>query len=265
MTKNGISIQPPRGKYLAIGMMSGTSCDGLDLALLEFDGRDFVFRKGHHTSYLPAQREAILNFITSEKNSLADVSQFNFYLAGIWARSVAEFLQSEKLTSGDILFLASHGQTAWHQPEESVFGGEKMISTLQLGDPSVLANLTGITTIGDFRVADMALGGQGAPLVPYFDWLYFSRFQKNIIALNIGGISNLTWLAAGAAPESVQAFDCGPGNMLVDQAMQRLYELPFDEDGRVSTAGATQINRTRILRQGVYPGSIAKSIAFPRS
>jgi anhydro-N-acetylmuramic acid kinase len=113
--------------------------------------------------------------------------------------------------------------------------------TLQIGDPSVVAALTGITTVGDFRIADMAVGGQGAPLVPYFDWLMFRSRRKNRLLLNIGGIANITLLPKNCAPEEVTAFDTGPGNMVVDSLMHEFYGKPYDQDGRVAATGAVSL------------------------
>ena len=146
-------------------------------------------------------------------------------------------LHDLNIPPSQIDLIGSHGQTLYHHPELAEFGDRKIRSTLQLGDPAVLAQLTGITTIGDFRVADMAIGGQGAPLVPYFDWLYFKKLKRNVLSLNIGGISNITFVPADGNINKITAFDCGPGNMLIDQLMQRLYEKPIDKDGRIAKIG----------------------------
>lgn len=175
--------------------------------------------------------------IEQERISLKEISQVNFYLAKLWAEAIGNMLKREKISKDEIDLVGSHGQTFYHHPEDDTFLNRKTSSTLQLGDPAVLAQLTGITTIGDFRVADVALQGQGAPLVPYVDWILFSKLKKNVIVLNIGGIANITYIPANGGKEKVIAFDTGPGNMLIDQLMQRLYELPYDKNGEKAFLG----------------------------
>jgi anhydro-N-acetylmuramic acid kinase len=152
-----------------------------------------------------------------------------------------------KMRLRDLDLIGLHGQTITHLPVPRRFLGRPIRATLQIGDPSVLANLTGVTTVGDFRVADMAVGGQGAPLVPYFDWLLFRHRSRNRILLNIGGIANMTILPAGCPPEKVIAFDTGPGNMVVDALMRKFYRRAFDRDGQVAFRGAVQLTLLRRL------------------
>lgn len=229
-------------KRLALGLMSGTSCDGLDMALIEVrgSGRQTRFRllAGQSVKYSETQRRELLAFLNPAQNDALALSQLNFYLAEIWAEMVLRFLKEQRLTPQQVDVIGSHGQTVWHQPAAQHFIDRPVASTLQLGDPSVLAQLTGIPVIGDFRVADMALGGQGAPLIPYFDWLFFSRFKENILAVNIGGISNFTFVPADGAFDKVQAFDCGPGNMLLDQIAHHFFKVEYDAQGRLARQGA---------------------------
>lgn len=224
-----------------LGLMSGTSCDGLDMALVQVEGHslktNFRLLAARTIPYSPEKKKALLNFIQSPRLSLQSISQMNFYLAQIWAEMIGQFLEDQNLPPGGIDLIASHGQTLWHQPQEQTFIDRTVASTLQMGDPSVLAQLTGITVIGDFRVADVALGGQGAPLIPFFDWVYFSRFHSNLLILNIGGISNVTYIPADGDFEHIMAFDCGPGNMLIDQAMQHFYQKGYDHDGAIAGTG----------------------------
>jgi len=226
-------------KRKIIGLMSGTSCDGVDLALIEINkpGDHFELIKGFHKPYSKTQKNTILDCINPQKSNIEKISQINFYLAQIWSEAIIEMLSQNKISKDEIDIIGSHGQTIYHQPNLKQFGGRNIRSTLQLGDPAVLAQLTGITTIGDFRVADVAVGGQGAPLVPYFDWMFFKKFKKNVLALNIGGISNFTFIPADSDLSKVIAFDCGPGNMLIDQLMQRLYEKQMDKNGRIAKLG----------------------------
>lgn len=222
-----------------IGLMSGTSCDGVDLALIEINksGDEFELIVGFHKPYNKIQKNLILDCINPQQSNIEKISQINFYLAQIWAESIIEMLSQNNISKEEIDLIGSHGQTIFHQPNLKQFGERKVRSTLQLGDPAVLAQLTGITTVGDFRVADVAVGGQGAPLVPFFDWLYFKKLKKNVLALNIGGISNFTFIPVNGDLDKVKAFDCGPGNILIDQLMQRLYEEPMDKNGRIAKLG----------------------------
>ena len=241
-----------------IGLMSGTSCDGLDLALLRIRGcgrsAKFSIASTHHHRYSPAQKKYLLQLMDFEHTSVQELSNANFYLARIWADIVRRFLKSNSLTASDVDLIGSHGQTVYHQPEAARTVGKPVRSTLQIGDPSVLAQLTRITTVGDFRVADMALGGQAAPLVPYFDWLFYSKLKRNLLAVNIGGIANITFIPADGDLNRVLAFDTGPGNMLIDQLMMRLYELPFDRNGARARRGRfAQRLYNQLCSQDDYP------------
>jgi anhydro-N-acetylmuramic acid kinase len=224
-----------------IGLMSGTSCDGVDLALIEICGSgaktEFQLITTYHQSYSDQQKKGILSILERSDISLNEISQINFYLPNLWVNAIKKMLKNERISAEEIDLIASHGHTFYHHPENETYLGRKISSTLQLGDPAVLAQLTGIPTVGDFRVADVALGGEGAPLVPYIDWLLFSKLKKNILALNIGGIANITFIPTTGLKENVIAFDTGPGNMLIDQLMARLYERPFDKNGDIAFLG----------------------------
>ncbi len=230
-----------KGSKNIIGLMSGTSCDGLDLALVKVSGYGIKTRyellQHDHQAYSDDLKSLLFKIMNPEKSNLIELSQANFYLARKWAGVIMEFLKKNKISANDIDLIGSHGHTIYHHPQIVPMLDDKVSSTLQIGDPAVIAQLTGITTIGDFRVADVALGGQGAPLVPYFDWLSFSRFKQNILALNIGGIANITFIPSSGNLNRVIAFDTGPGNMLIDQLMIRLYERPYDLDGKIAAHG----------------------------
>jgi len=231
-----------------LGLMSGTSCDGLDMAVVDIHGSGrntrFEIVATGHKAYTDRQKSVLLQLVSNQKAPLHLVSKVNFWLPRKWAEAIASFLNKNCLSATEIDAIGSHGQTVYHQSQPETVAGRKICSTLQIGDPSVLAQLTGITVVGDFRTADMALGGQGAPLVPYFDWLYYSRFKKNTLALNIGGISNITYIPADGDFSKVTALDCGPGNLLLDQAVQRMYEMPFDRNGNIAARGKLS---TRLL------------------
>jgi anhydro-N-acetylmuramic acid kinase len=224
-----------------IGIMSGTSCDGLDIALVEVSssgkGTGYKLLDAHHAVYDEKVKNYLKQIMTQDKGHAAEISQANFFLAKLWSDAINSFLKKTGLTLADIDLIGSHGQTVYHQPTATRLFDYQISSTLQIGDPAVIAQLTGITTIGDFRVADVALGGQGAPLVPYFDWLSFSKYGEDSLVLNIGGIANFTFVPADGDLNSVIAFDTGPGNMLIDQLMQRLYEKPLDHNGKIAFKG----------------------------
>ena len=249
-------IKKKRKKIL--GLMSGTSCDGLDMALVEVTGcginTKYKLLHSGHKNYEANVKEFLFKIMSPDRASIIDLSQANFYLAQKWSEAINEFLSSNKILPKDVDLIGSHGHTIYHHPQAVPLLGHMVRSTLQIGDPSVVAQLTGIITVGDFRVADVALGGQGAPLVPYFDWLSFAHYKQNILVLNIGGIANITFVPADGDPAGVIAFDTGPGNMLIDQLMMRLYEKPFDQDGRIASKGAYSRRLFEyLLKTDVYP------------
>jgi len=241
-----------------LGLMSGTSCDGLDLALMRISGcgrsSKLEILKTRHQPYTALQKKYLLSLMDFDHTNVRSLSNANFYLAGVWSETVLRFLKSIGKSAKEVDLIGSHGQTVYHQPDSEKIGGRSVCSTLQIGDPAVLAQRTGILTIGDFRVSDMALGGQAAPLVPYFDWLLYGRLRKNLLALNIGGIANLTYIPADGDLSKVTAFDTGPGNMLIDQLMNRLYELPFDKNGTKARRGQFSDRLySQLLRLDTFP------------
>jgi len=229
-------------KLKIVGLMSGTSCDGLDIALIEILGfgekTNFNFLNGKTVPYSSAQRALLIDFISADNIVLKVISQLNFYLPKIWSEMMLNFLNEIGLNTSDIDLIGSHGQTVWHQPGAEKIEGKQISSTLQIGDPAVLAQLLGIPVVGDFRVADVAVGGQGAPLIPYFDWILFKDFGKNILSVNIGGMSNFTFIPQDGDINKVKAFDCGPGNVLINMAMQKLFNKTHDENGKIASSGA---------------------------
>ncbi len=188
--------------------------------------------------YPEALRALILRNSAADASSVRDLSQLNFRLAFVYRDAVADACRRAGLEVSALDAVGSHGQTVHHVPEPADCAGLEVTSTLQIGDPSVLANLLGVVTVGDFRVADMALGGQGAPLVPYLDYVLFAGDSQDRILLNIGGISNLTVLPASGGSDEVFAFDTGPGNMLIDGVVQALFGERYDEGGRIASSGS---------------------------
>ena len=237
MTDRLLQILRKRQK-LVIGLISGTSADGVDTALVRIRGSsldtelELIDFRTH--PYPRGLREMI-----SELSSLRGegISQLNFLLGELFAEAVIKLLQRIDIEPSMIDLIGSHGQTVCHLPREENLLGYRVKSTLQIGEPSVIAKRTGIVTVADFRPADIALGGEGAPLMPYFDYLVFRSSEKSRGVLNIGGIANLTVLRRGCLVEEILAFDTGPGNMIIDGLMRRLFERDFDKDGEEASKG----------------------------
>lgn len=220
---------------VVVGLMSGTSLDGVDAVAVRIEGSgdDITLETLSFVTepYPDALRELILQNSAPEESSVLDLCQLNMRLAHLYADAVRKAARKARLSLDEVDLVGSHGQTVHHVPDPMDCGGLDVISTLQIGDPSALANLLGVPVVGDFRIADMALGGQGAPLVPYFDYVYFRDENETRGLLNIGGIANVTVIPAGGGPDDVYAFDTGPGNMVIDSLARILFDEPYDESG----------------------------------
>lgn len=205
---------------LVLGLMSGTSADGIDAALARISGAPPHVRAKllDHTSakFPPALRAEILRVAEQQPIPAGDLSQLNFRLGEVFAEAAIAACKTFRVARERVALIGSHGQTIFHQGAPVRCFGRPTASTLQIGDPAVIAARTGITTIGDFRVADMALGGQGAPLVPYADYVLYRHPKLGRVSLNLGGIANITVIPASAKLQQVVAFDTGPANMLID-------------------------------------------------
>ncbi len=243
-------------------MMSGTSADGIDAALVEISGAppQITWKlKGHYHRPFPARlRDAILRIANATgKTTASEISQLNFVLGEEFARAAIEACKKWRVPITKIDLIGSHGQTIFHQGLPPDFLGSHVASTLQIGEPSVIAVRTGVTTVADFRPADMAAGGQGAPLVPFVDYLLYRDKRRGRAALNIGGIANVTLIPSAAEPEDVFAFDTGPGNMIVDAIVESATRgrARYDRDARMAMRGKTIpplleiLMRERFLRQ----------------
>jgi anhydro-N-acetylmuramic acid kinase len=229
---------------LVLGMMSGTSADGIDVALARISGKppklSIKLEGRHQVPYSSVVRKAILRIAAGEATGAAEISQLNFALGEEFALAAIAACKVWRVPMRRISLIGSHGQTIYHQGAGSSFVGHSRISsTLQIGEPSVIAERTGVTTIADFRPADMAAGGQGAPLVPFVDYLLYRHPQRNRVALNIGGIANVTVIPAGAKPKDVFAFDTGPGNMIVDALVEKFTHgrARYDKDSEMALGG----------------------------
>jgi anhydro-N-acetylmuramic acid kinase len=227
-------------------MMSGTSADGIDAALVRIEGAPSAistkFEAHYHAAYPRRVRDAVLKFANGAVGAAGEISALNFLIGEEFARAALTACKRWGIDASEIELIGSHGQTIFHKG--SAGRGSRrgdIASTLQIGEPSVIAARTGVTTIGDFRPADMAAGGQGAPLVPFVDYLLYRDAKRGRVALNIGGIANVTVIPAAARPEDVFAFDTGPGNMIVDALVERATRgrQRFDRGARMAMAGRT--------------------------
>jgi len=205
---------------LVLGLMSGTSADGIDVALAQISSAPPKLNAKllRHTSIdFPATlRKEILRVAEQQPISAGALSQLNFRLGEVFAEAAMPACKRFRIPTKKIALIGSHGQTIFHQGEPVSYLGRPTASTLQIGEPSIIAARTGVTTIADFRPADIAVDGQGAPLVPYADYLLYRHAKLGRVSLNLGGIANVTVLPAAAKPSQVFAFDTGPANMLID-------------------------------------------------
>lgn len=226
---------------IIVGLMSGTSADGVDVAVVK------VYNSGTKTkvetlgwktfAFDEGLKKMILRNSQPETSKVDEICRLNFLLAQIYVDSIFKTLDELGIKPSEVDLIGSHGQTIQHLPNEVEIFGYKVKATLQVGDPGVIAKLSGIPTVGNFRVGDVALGGEGAPLVPYFDYLIFRSNKLNRLVLNIGGIANFTILKKNCDVEDVFAFDTGPGNMVVDSLMKLFFDREFDENGEIAQKG----------------------------
>jgi anhydro-N-acetylmuramic acid kinase len=229
-----------RDPKLVVGLISGTSADGIDAALVEVSGIGLRARLrliAGVTHPLPAaDREELFRMFDPATATVDRLTRFNFRLGELFAEAARAVIAHAGRAPRDVALVGSHGQTVWHIPAPSG-------ATLQIGEPAVIAERIGLPVVADFRVADMAAGGHGAPLVPYFDLVVFRHAERSRASQNIGGIGNVTYLPArppaGCGPDDVLAFDTGPGNMIIDGIVSALTggRQTFDRDGAMALRG----------------------------
>lgn len=221
--------------------MSGTSVDSIDAVLLKVNGSGTATKFSQQAfvscPYPKGFREFVLGNSLPGRGSVDTLSTLNILIAHFFAGAVKAVAKKAKIPLSRIDLIGSHGQTVQHLPHPRRIFEKNIRSTLQIGDPSTIAKLTRIVTVGDFRVSDMAVGGQGAPLVSYFDFIAFRSREHHRVLLNIGGIANITFLRKNCTIGDVVAFDTGPGNMVVDGLMKRLYKEELDEGGMLAFSG----------------------------
>ncbi|MFZ1011425.1 MAG: anhydro-N-acetylmuramic acid kinase [Candidatus Sulfotelmatobacter sp.] len=225
---------------IVAGVMSGTSADGINVALVRFRGaptrahpRFELLGHAEH-SYPKKVRAAVLAAMNATRASVADLARLNFLLGELYSDAVLSTERQFRLKAD---LVGCHGQTLYHQGEPQRFLGRKVAATWQTGEGAIIAARVSVPVISDFRPADMAAGGHGAPLVPFLDYILFRDARLGRIVQNIGGIANLTAIPAGAAAGDLIAFDTGPGNMVIDAVTQKLFNQPFDRNGRVAASG----------------------------
>jgi anhydro-N-acetylmuramic acid kinase len=237
---------------IVAGVMSGTSADGINVALIRVMSPRtmwmratrpraagsarlaFKFLAQAEYPYPKPVRQAVLEAMNATRAGVANLASLNFLLAELYAEAVLATQRRFRLKAE---LIGCHGQTLYHQGEPANFLGRKLAVTWQTGEGAVIAARVGIPVVSDFRPADMAAGGKGAPLVPFLDYLLYRDQQVGRIVQNIGGIANLTAIPAGASPKQVTAFDTGPGNMVIDGVTDRLFGQPYDRDGRIAASG----------------------------
>ncbi|HYQ87177.1 MAG TPA: anhydro-N-acetylmuramic acid kinase [Bacteroidota bacterium] len=231
-----------RNKRLVVGLMSGTSADGIDAVLVEVAGsgaRTRFRRLAFETfPYPPGFKAFILKNSDPHTARLDDLARLNVLIALLFSDAAKGIIRTAGKTPSEVDLIGSHGQTIRHLPEPLRMFGRTVRSTLQIGSPAVIAKATGILTVGDFRLADIGVGGAGAPLVPYVDYLFLRSRRVNRLALNIGGIANVTVLPKNCSLDKVFAFDTGPGNMVIDSLTEIFFRKPFDAGGSIAAAGA---------------------------
>ena len=234
-----VTPSPPGESMVVAGVMSGTSADGVDVAVCRIgpgeQGTPLIEVLGHRAfPYEATVREAVLGAMAPSAISVAELSRLNWRLGTIYAEAVEQTCAELGLLPE---LVGCHGQTIYHQATVEEFLGMPVRATWQIGEAAMVAERLHCSVVSDFRVADLAAGGQGAPLVPMLDWVMFRSVTVGRVLANLGGIGNVTALPTGGGLREVIAFDTGPGNMVIDACMQRLYRREFDEGGSIARSG----------------------------
>jgi anhydro-N-acetylmuramic acid kinase len=231
---------------IVAGVMSGTSADGINVAIVRISSPNAGAKKSSsqyprfeilaHSEYAypKAVRRAVLAAMNSNQASVGDLARLNVLLGELYADAV---LATQKKTTRKVELIGCHGQTLFHQGESARYLGKRISASWQTGEGAIVAARVAVPVVTDFRPADMANGGKGAPLVPFLDYVFYRHPKKGRIVQNIGGIANLTAIVPAASPEQIIAFDTGPGNMVIDAVVDQLYGKGYDRDGRLAASG----------------------------
>ncbi len=238
---------------IVAGVMSGTSADGIDVALVKItatDEKPKIKLLAHHAmSYSAALRRAVLAAMDAKQTSTAELARLNWRLGMAYAEAVRAAVEKHRVK---IDLVGCHGQTVYHQAKAAAYAGRQVACTWQLGEPALIAAEMRVPVVSNFRPADMAVNGQGAPLVPLLDYVMFADKKRMRVLQNIGGIGNLTAIPAGGTPSDLIAFDTGPGNMVIDTLMERFFQKKYDRGGRVAASGRLLKEVVKEVLRGSY-------------
>ncbi|MEN6306250.1 MAG: anhydro-N-acetylmuramic acid kinase [Anaerohalosphaeraceae bacterium] len=244
-----------RKQFRIAGLMSGTSADGIDVAIVDIAANSRCVVAYDMFPYPPAVRTLVLSLCDPQKSHVDTICHANFLLGRLFAEALLKTCRKHKIPLESLDLIGSHGQTIFHIPAGQRYRGKTMRSTLQIAEPSVIAEMTGITTVADFRPRDIACGGQGAPLVPFADFILFSHNRLHRAVQNIGGISNVTYLPPAGQIDDIIAFDCGPGNMIIDAVVSILTNgcKQYDRNGAIARRGqASDVLLKKYLRHPFF-------------
>jgi anhydro-N-acetylmuramic acid kinase len=239
------------------GIMSGTSLDGIDVAIIDITGSGFKAKinvlTSHSVPYPRQIREALLA-VSNTSTQTGDISRLNFLLGELYVEALEETAERAQIPLNTIKLIGCHGQTIFHEGQGAQYLGKKVASTFQIGESSVISERTGIDVISNFRERDVAAGGKGAPLVPYLDYLLIRHRGRGRVAVNIGGIANLTAIPPNTSTDRVIAFDTGPGNMVTDQLVSRITQggQTYDRDGAIAASGVVDAKLLAKLLRDKY-------------
>jgi anhydro-N-acetylmuramic acid kinase len=231
------------GERIVAGLMSGTSADGVDAALVRIEGEGLdasLTLLAHDTlKYSPSVRQRILSCMGPSSGNARELALLDAYVGELFAHALLHICKKAAVPPQGVSVAGSHGQTLYHHPVPVPYPGFAVTSSLQVGNPAIIAERAGITVVSDFRARDMAAGGQGAPLAPYLDYMLYHHRSRSRLILNIGGIANLTAIPAGSDIDGLMAFDTGPGNCLMDLAAWHFSggKKTFDQDGAMARGG----------------------------
>ena len=247
-----------KNEKLVVGLMSGTSADGVDAVLCRITGHGLETKVRQlafvSPSYTKEVHDRIIHIAKGEFGGAKEICLMNFYLTELFTDAVLSLCQKAGIKPADIDLIGTHGQTIYHIPVSEEYLGKKIRATLQIGEPSGLVERIGAVTVSDFRVRDMAAGGLGAPLVPYTEYILYSDPSRNVGLQNIGGIGNITVLPAGGKLEDLSAFDTGPGNMIMDAVTSKITngKLHYDKGGEIAFSGKINEELLRELMKDPY-------------